>query len=73
MRDNGAGISKEDLEKIFEPYYHKDNKGHQLSGLGLGLSICKKFIDLHKGRIWVESKPGKGSVFAFSLPVIRRK
>jgi PAS domain S-box-containing protein len=73
VRDNGAGLSGEEMDKLFEPYYHKDKVGQQLSGLGLGLSLCKKFIDLHGGKIWAESTPGKGSVFSFSLPVIPRK
>jgi two-component system, OmpR family, clock-associated histidine kinase SasA len=73
VRDNGAGMTGDELKKIFEPYYQKESNKQQLSGLGLGLSLCKKFMELHHGEIWAESTPGKGSVFSFSLPVIPRK
>lgn len=73
VKDDGRGLAKEDLERIFNPYYRKESDRNQLSGLGLGLSLCKKFIDLHGGRIWAESEPGEGSTFSFSLPIISQK
>ncbi len=69
VEDNGMGISREAQEKLFKPYsrLNADMKSHP--GLGLGLALAKQVIELHSGRIWVESEPGKGSTFAFSLPM----
>uniref|UniRef100_A0A7C4PKW6 Circadian input-output histidine kinase CikA n=1 Tax=Anaerolinea thermolimosa TaxID=229919 RepID=A0A7C4PKW6_9CHLR len=69
VRDTGPGIRKEDLERIFEPFQQLDNSiRRKHSGSGLGLSICQKFIELHEGKLWVESEFGRGSTFYFSLP-----
>ena len=73
VKDTGVGLTEDELEKVFEPYYHKEQKNNNFSGLGLGLSLCKKFVELHGGEIWAASTPGKGSSFSFSLPVIHRK
>jgi signal transduction histidine kinase len=64
--DEGLGIAPEDQERIFEKF----QKGKDLTGqgAGLGLTICKKIVEAHGGRIWVESEPGKGSNFSFTLP-----
>lgn len=69
VKDSGIGIAKKDQEKIFERFY-RSNKFHQKSmvGFGLGLYICAEIIRNHKGRLWVESKQNKGSIFSFSLP-----
>ena len=64
IEDNGCGIDKENLEKIFKPFFTCKEKG-----IGLGLSLVKKIIDLHKGKIEVESEPGKGTVFSIFLPL----
>jgi signal transduction histidine kinase len=72
VRDTGVGLTQDELEKVFEPYYHKEKKSNNFSGLGLGLSLCKKFIELHGGEIWAASTPGKGSSFSFSLPVLHK-
>ncbi|MFH1709803.1 MAG: ATP-binding protein, partial [bacterium] len=64
IRDSGTGIPKEKLEKIFDPFYTTKE-----SGVGLGLAITKKIIDDHKGKIEVESEPGKGSRFTILLPI----
>lgn len=69
VKDNGVGIPKKEQKKIFEPYHRHSNDRERLSGLGLGLSLCKKLIELHGGRIWVKSLAGKGSTFAFSIPL----
>ena len=66
VQDTGIGISTENRERVFEKFYRITN-GPQ--GLGLGLAICKYLVELHGGRIWVESTPGKGSRFQFSLPL----
>ena len=69
VQDNGIGIPKEEQAKLFEPYYRAEADRQHFSGLGLGLSLSKQIIELHGGRIWVTSQPGKGSTFAFSLPL----
>ena len=65
VRDNGCGIPDGQRERIFEPY--RSLHGNEVPGSGLGLWICRQIIERHGGRIWVESKPGEGSVFRFSL------
>jgi light-regulated signal transduction histidine kinase (bacteriophytochrome) len=66
VRDNGPGIDAVYHERIFEPF--KRLHGRQFAGCGLGLSFCRKVIESHGGRIWVDSKPGEGSTFCFTLP-----
>jgi len=69
VEDTGIGIEKKDLEKIFEKFYRVDQP-EKIEGLGLGLAICKKIVELHNGKIWAESKGiGKGSKFKFYLPL----
>ncbi len=69
VQDTGPGISNDDKERIFEPYRRLISDKGRLSGLGLGLALCKTLVELHGGEIWVKSRPGKGSTFGFSLPV----
>jgi signal transduction histidine kinase len=72
VRDSGPGIDKEDIPDIFENFTQIDGGDtRSKDGLGIGLRLVKHYIDLHKGRIWVESEKGKGSRFCFSLPVSR--
>jgi chemotaxis family two-component system sensor kinase Cph1 len=66
VRDFGPGIEEDDLERIFECYRQLD--GADVTGLGLGLFISKSIIEAHGGRIWVSSRPGRGSTFFFTLP-----
>ena len=66
VEDEGPGIAKEYLQRLFERYFQVP--GTKAKGTGLGLGICKEFIEAQKGEIWVESKVGKGSIFYFSLP-----
>ena len=71
IKDNGIGIDQEVLGKLFRIDQNKSSKGtHNEMGTGLGLILCKEFIEKHKGRIWAESEYMKGSSFSFSLPNI---
>jgi signal transduction histidine kinase len=70
VSDTGPGIAPADQQKIFEEFQQADSSStRKKGGTGLGLSIAKRIIELHGGRIWVESSPGKGSTFSFTLPV----
>ena len=70
VQDNGPGISKADQAKIFEEFQQADNSAtKKKGGTGLGLSISRRIVEMHGGRLWVESEIGHGSVFQFSLPI----
>jgi signal transduction histidine kinase len=71
VRDTGPGISAADQAKLFQEFQQADNAiTKKKGGTGLGLAISKRIIEMHGGKIWVESQPGQGSTFAFTLPVI---
>jgi two-component system sensor histidine kinase GlrK len=70
VSDTGCGIPKRDLEKIFDKFKRTDAGRKTARGTGLGLSIAKHIIAAHGGEIWVESQPGKGSTFFFTLPAV---
>jgi signal transduction histidine kinase len=70
VSDTGPGLSEADQKNIFEEFHQADGSStRQKGGTGLGLSISKKIVEMHGGRIWVESALGKGSTFRFTLPV----
>ena len=70
VQDFGVGINHEHQQHIFERFYSVDSANEtKLPGLGVGLYIASEIIKCHNGKIWVESKTGKGSVFSFSLPI----
>ena len=71
VSDTGTGIAPHDLPKVFEPFRQVGRAGERrAAGTGLGLAISQRFVEMHGGQIWVESKLGKGSVFSFTLPVM---
>src|SRR5262249_9025371 len=67
--DTGVGIAPEDQEGVFQEFKQVGTADKKVEGTGLGLALSRKFIELHGGRIWVESKLGQGSTFTFTLPV----
>ncbi|MFN8458964.1 MAG: hybrid sensor histidine kinase/response regulator [Anaerolineae bacterium] len=70
VADTGPGIAPDAAERIFDPFYQAETDlWRAQGGSGLGLSISKQFIELHQGQIWLDSRPGLGSVFAFKLPI----
>lgn len=74
VQDFGVGIAKKDREKVFERFYRTNEKNEKnISGFGLGLYIASEIVKRHGGKIWVESKRGKGSTFYFTLPLYKMK
>lgn len=70
VADTGPGIPPQDREHLFEPFHQPHNVDRAVAGSsGLGLSICKKLVELHGGKIWVEDREGPGAAIAFSLPL----
>jgi len=70
IKDTGVGISEEEAKKVFQPFTQLENSElRNQEGTGLGLSLVKKFVEMHAGRIWVESEFGKGSKFIFTIPL----
>jgi light-regulated signal transduction histidine kinase (bacteriophytochrome) len=67
VRDNGVGIEKQYQEKVFQPFSRLHNK--DFPGVGLGLTISRRIVEMHGGRMWVESDGQTGSTFLFTLPV----
>jgi signal transduction histidine kinase len=69
VTDTGCGISAAEVERIFDEFYQVRPPGREKTeGVGLGLAICKKLVEMHGGAIWVESMEGRGSSFSFTVP-----
>jgi signal transduction histidine kinase len=71
VSDTGVGIAPEDQEAIFEEFRQVGTADKKVEGTGLGLTLCRKFVELHSGRIWVKSEVGAGSTFTFTIPIRR--
>lgn len=72
VTDSGLGITPQHLDRVFDRFYQADSAStRRVGGAGLGLSICKAIVEAHEGEIWVESQPGVGSTFHFTLPLAR--
>jgi two-component system sensor histidine kinase BarA len=67
VRDAGPGIAPEEADKIFQPFYRTATGLKHAKGAGLGLAIAKLLVELHHGRLWVDTTPGHGSCFSFTL------
>ena len=69
VHDTGVGLSKEQIDHIFDEFYKTDDSRHKLDSTGLGLSICKRIVEKHGGKIWAESPgPGRGATICFTIP-----
>ncbi len=68
VKDNGIGIAKEEQSRLFKPYSRVSSDRQRQPGLGLGLALAKQVVELHGGKIWVDSESGSGSTFSFYLP-----
>jgi len=71
VRDTGVGIAPEDQESVFEEFRQVGAADKKVEGTGLGLTLCRKFVELHGGRIWIKSQVGVGSTFTFTIPMHR--
>ena len=73
VADTGPGINAADVPRLFEPFTRIENTARNTDGTGLGLMLSKRLVELHGGRIWVESREAQGSTFHFTLPVVRQR
>jgi len=73
VQDTGRGLAKDEQERVFQSAHRLESDRERFVGLGLGLLLSKRIVELHKGQIWVESKLGEGSTFSFSVPIFKAK
>jgi two-component system sensor histidine kinase KdpD len=73
VADHGPGIGEAEQSRIFEKFYRAEASRHQIPGAGLGLVIAREIIHAHGGEIWVESQPGQGAIFQFTLPSVEKE
>ena len=71
--DFGFGISQEDQKMIFDRFFRVSNVQKHFPGMGIGLYICAQIIKQHGGKLWVDSEPGKGATFSFTLPIEKKE
>ena len=69
LEDSGPGISESEQRRVFDKFYRGKDQRERIPGTGVGLTIAREIVRAHRGRIWVESKPGKGAIFSFSVPL----
>jgi len=69
VTDTGVGIAPEAQRAVFEEFRQVGTRDKKVEGTGTGLALCRKFVELHGGRIWVDSEVGYGSTFTFTLPL----
>ncbi len=69
VSDNGIGMKEEVFQKIFEPFQRLNSKS-EYEGTGIGLAVCKRIVDIHKGTIRVSSRIGEGTTFSIELPAV---
>jgi signal transduction histidine kinase len=69
VSDEGIGLSGHDQARLFSPFQRVDEKLDDIKGIGLGLLVCRRLVEAHGGKIWIESRPGYGSTFYFTLPL----
>jgi signal transduction histidine kinase len=68
VRDEGVGIAPDDLPRVFERFYRGRNAAEQAAGTGLGLAVARQIVEQHRGSVWIESRPGAGTVVTLRLP-----
>ena len=73
VADSGPGLSPVECGKVFDRFFRGANNGHGVKGTGLGLSICREIVQHHGGEIWVDSRPGEGSIFHFTVPLASKQ
>jgi signal transduction histidine kinase len=73
VADEGAGIEEADQAHIFEKFYRAPSSHDQVTGAGMGLTIARRIVEAHSGKIWLQSQPGQGSEFFISLPIAHQE